>query len=744
MDNVLPLPNEKVTRKNSGGKAMSVNDLSKINVNVPNAVVITTEAYQKHLDSLEFENLDEYLNSGDIEQKSSRLREKILNKEVSECVSEDIVESYDNMFSEESRVAVRSSATSEDMKDSSSAGQQDTYLNVNKENLVQKVKECWSSLFTERACLYRENNGISHEESEMAVLVQQMVDAELSGVMFTNNPLNGDDDLVIESAWGLGEGVVSGEVTPDRYIIDRKTGNTEVKNLSSKCKMFEWDGCETVVSEVPESKRDIGTLDEEKIQILWERANDILEYYGEPQDIEWAIYENDLYILQSRPITSIKEDMTENSEQSNGNEILVEGLGASPGEQSGKVRLVNQIDETDRVSSGDVLVTEVTTPDMVPAMQRAEAVVTDKGGMTSHAAIVSRELGVPAVVGTTRATDILDSGDVVTVDADKGVVRSSGRSSTNKSGSEIEDLKPNTPVSPMTATEVKVNVSLPQAAERAAATGADGVGLLRLEHLILSLGQTPNNYIEENGENEFIEELVEGIQKVSEEFYARPVRIRTLDAPTDEFRELEGGESEPTEDNPMLGHRGIRRSLDSDTVFRCQLRAYKRLRDMGYDNVEIMYPLISDADDVDNIIEHMESVGISPNDTRWGVMIETPSSAIQIDDITDRNLDFVSFGTNDLTQYTLAVDRNNERVSDRFDETHDSVVTLIKNVIKVCRDKNVDSSICGEAASKSEMIKELVESGVTSVSVNIDAVRDVQHEIKRKEQRIVLDDVIDD
>lgn len=744
MENVIQIPHKKISRENAGGKAMSVNELSKIDVNVPSAIVITTEAYRKHLNSLQFEDIDEYLSEGDIGKKSSKLRDKILNKKVSDEVSKDILESYDNSFSEGSRVAVRSSATSEDMEDSSFAGQQDTYLNIKKDNLVRKVKECWSSLFTERACLYRDEHKISHEESEMAVLVQQMVDAELSGVMFTNNPLNGDDELTIESAWGLGEGVVSGEVTPDRYIIDGETGDINIKDLSTKRKMFEWDGSETTVSEVPDSKKEVETLDEDKIRMLWESANNILEHYGEPQDVEWAIYENNLYILQSRPITSIKDNMTENNEQNDSGEIVVEGLGASPGKQSGEVRLVNQIDETDRVSGGDILVTEVTTPDMVPAMQRAEAVITDEGGMTSHAAIVSRELGVPAIVGTTKATDSLENGDVVTVDADKGVVRRGGQSDTELPEDELDELRPDTPVTPMTATEVKVNVSLPQAAERAAATGADGVGLLRLEHLILSLEQTPDSYIEKNGEDKFIEKLVEGIQRVAEEFYARPVRIRTLDAPTDEFRELEGGDSEPIEDNPMLGHRGIRRSLDSEMVFRCQLEAYKRLRNIGYDNVEIMFPLINDADDVDDIIQHMKSVGIPPKNTRWGVMIETPSSAIQIDEITDRPVDFVSFGTNDLTQYTLAVDRNNERVSDRFDETHNSVVTLVKNVIEVCREKNVDSSICGEAASKSMMIEELVESGVTSVSVNIDAVRDVQHEIKRKEQRLVLDDVIDD
>jgi pyruvate,water dikinase len=741
METVLELSNDKISRDNSGGKASSLNQLSSVNVRVPEGFVVTTKAFKSHMDKVSQEQINDYLSEGNIKERSKSLRELIIENSVSEDISEDITREYSSLFGDNERVAVRSSATAEDTEDASFAGQQETYLNVEREDVVDKVKECWASLFTERACRYRDKHDVSHQDAEMAVVVQKMVDADTSGVLFTSNPVNGDNEITIESTWGLGEGVVSGEVTPDRFVLDGESGDTITEDISKKKKMFEWNGSETVVSGVPEEKMNAKTLSDDQIRVLWENAKKILEHYDNPQDVEWAIEEDNLYILQSRPITSIRdENMTENTDD----EILVQGLGASPGKNSGRVRLVSQIDETDRVSSGDVLVTEVTTPDMVPAMQRAEAVVTDEGGMTSHAAIVSRELGVPAIVATTNATEKLGEDSIVTVDGNKGVVTKGEYMGNQGESDDVENLKPDTPVTPMTATEVKVNVSLPQAAERAAATGSDGVGLLRIEHLILGLEHTPKNYIENNGRDEFVEELVEGIQRVSEEFYARPVRVRTLDAPTDEFRDLEGGQSEPVEDNPMLGYRGIRRSLDSREIFGCQLEAYKRLRSMGYDNVEIMFPLVNDSDDVDKIIGRMESVGIDPEKHRWGVMIETPSSAIQIDSITDRPIDFVSFGTNDLTQYTLAVDRNNERVSDRFDDTHDSVIKLIKDVVEVCRRKNVDTSICGEAASKNEMIEKLVSSGVTSLSVNIDAVRDVQHEVKRREQRQILDDVIDD
>jgi pyruvate,water dikinase len=296
-------------------------------------------------------------------------------------------------------------------------------------------------------------------------------------------------------------------------------------------------------------------------------------------------------------------------------------------------------------------------------------------------------------------------------------------------------------VKPMTATEVKVNVSIPEAAERAAATGADGVGLLRMEHMILSTNKTPERYIEDHGEDAYVQELVDGVRGVAEEFYPRPVRVRTLDAPTDEFRQLEGGNDEPHEHNPMLGYRGIRRSLDRPDVFKHELAAFAELYEMGYDNVEIMFPLVNDAEDVQRAKALMREAGLDLDKRTWGVMVETPSAALAIDGMAAEDIDFASFGTNDLTQYTLAVDRNNGNVADRFDELHPSVLKLIETTIETCREHDVATSICGQAGSKPEMVDFLVETGISSISANIDAVRDVQHEVKRVEQRMILESV---
>jgi pyruvate,water dikinase len=403
--------------------------------------------------------------------------------------------------------------------------------------------------------------------------------------------------------------------------------------------------------------------------------------------------------------------------------------------------VVRKLDQLDKVGDGDIIITEMTTPDMVPAMKRAAGIVTDEGGMTSHAAIVSRELGVPAVVGTGEAASTLSDGQVVTIDGDKGTIAEGAAEEETTEEDRLEEIRPQNPVKPMTATEVKVNVSIPEAAHRAAQTGADGVGLLRMEHMILSTGETPDHYVEHHGADAYIEEIVTGVREVADEFYPRPVRVRTLDAPTDEFRSLEGGEDEPHEHNPMLGYRGIRRSLDRPEVFGHELEAFRRLFDMGYDNVEVMLPLVNDAEDVLQARKLMENAGIDPEKRSWGVMIETPASALSIEELAEAGIDFASFGTNDLTQYTLAVDRNNGNVADRFDELHPAVLDLIGTVIETCREHDVATSICGQAGSKPRMVDFLVNEGVSSISANIDAVRDVQHEVKRVEQKLLLDSV---
>ncbi|WP_117592292.1 phosphoenolpyruvate synthase [Haloprofundus halophilus] len=755
-----------------GGKGASLGELTSAGLPVPPGFVVTADTYRTFIEEAGID--EELFEAMDIDPEDSkalaaaheRAHELITETELPEDVREEILEAYRSVGDGEAFVAVRSSATAEDLPDASFAGQQETFLNVQEEKLVERVKECWASLFSQRAIYYRTRQGFSHDKVDIAVVVQQMVDAEKSGVMFTSHPSTGEPRIIIEAAWGLGEAVVSGSVSPDNYVVDRDSASVQEETLADKKLMMVKDAetGETSTVDVPEEKREARVLTDEEIERLVELGCEVEDHYETPQDVEWAIYDGEVYMLQSRPITTISDadngvevaadgdgvDATtlssngnsgESESASSGGDTLLQGLGASPGIVSGEVRIVTKLDQLDKVSDGDIIVTEMTMPDMVPAMKRAAGIVTDEGGMTSHAAIVSRELGVPAVVGTGSATRELSDGRVVTIDGDKGTIREGQQTKKEEQHEPVEEMRPKTPVKPMTATEVKVNVSIPEAAERAAATGADGVGLLRVEHMVLSLGKTPEKYIADNGEKAYVDELVEGIRGVADEFYPRAVRVRTLDAPTDEFRQLEGGDGEPKEHNPMLGYRGIRRSLDTPEAFAHELEAFRRLWEMGYDNVELMLPLVNDAEDVHRATKLMREAGIDPEKRTWGVMIETPASALSIRELAEAGIDFASFGTNDLTQYTLAVDRNNENVADRFDELHPAVLELIGSTIETCRELGVKTSICGQAGSKPQMVQFLVNEGITSISANIDAVRDVQHEVKRVEQKLMLDSV---
>jgi pyruvate,water dikinase len=734
-----------------GGKAASLGELTAAGLPVPPAFVVTADTYRSFIeetgiDGELFEVVDvDTDDSKALAEAAERASELIRETPIPDSIREEVMAAYEEI-GDDAPVAVRSSATAEDLPDASFAGQQETFLNITGEALLERVRECWASLFTQRAIYYRQEQGFAHDVVDIAVVVQRMVDADKSGVMFTSHPSTGAGVITIEAAWGLGEAVVSGAVTPDNYVIDRETGDLRETTVAEKKVMHVRDpetGA-TVEREVSEDRRGSRVLDEAELEELRALGEEIEAHYGDPQDVEWAIEDGEVYLLQSRPITTIAEGSEEGGVADGGldedeEDLVVSGLGASPGQASGEARIIRKLDELDKVGDGDVIVAEMTTPDMVPAMKRAAGIVTDEGGMTSHAAIVSRELGVPAVVGAEHATDRLEDGQVVTIDGEKGNVEAGSEADGERDA--IEEVRPQAPVKPMTATEVKVNVSIPDAAERAAATGADGVGLLRLEHLVLSLGKTPERYIADHGAEEYIEQIVEGVRGVADEFYPRPVRVRTLDAPTDEFRQLEGGEDEPTEHNPMMGYRGIRRSLDRPDVFEHELEAFRRLFEMGYDNVEVMFPLVNDVDDVQAARRLMEEVGIDTEKRSWGVMIETPASALCVEEMANVGIDFASFGTNDLTQYTLAVDRNNGQVADRYDANHKAIRQLMTQTIETCREHDVATSICGQAGSDTDMVRFLVREGITSISANIDAVRDVQHEVKRVEQKLLLDSV---
>ena len=735
----------------AGGKGANLGELTQAGIPVPPGFVVTAETYEKFMeDSGINDKVLDILDQIDIndtkalQSAAEEIKAIIIETPIPDDMVMFIKEAYNQLCQrvgeDDTDVAIRSSATAEDLPEASFAGQQDTFLHVSgDEEVIEYIRKCWASLFEARAIFYREENNFEHSKVLIAVVVQKMAIADKAGVMFTVNPSTGEEIALIEGSWGLGEAVVSGDVTPDNYQVDKT--NNEIINvtISDKKVMYTNDESGTSVKvNVPENLRMERVLSDDELIELTEMGKRVQAHYGEPMDTEWAFERDNLFLLQARPITTLDGDAPAADDDAGvEGEVLVRGLGASPGIATGNVKIVLDIDELDKIEEGDVMVTTMTTPDMVPAMRRASGIVTDEGGVTCHASIISRELGIPCVVGTGDATKTLKENTGVTLDGKKGLVFE-GIKKVEEEAPQATAVAAEAPI--LTVTEVKANVSMPEAAERAAATGADGVGLLRTEHLMLTAGIHPGKFIADGREDELINTIAENVQIVADAFYPKPVWYRTLDAPTDEFITLEGGENEPEEHNPMLGWRGIRRELDQPEILKCEFKAIKKLHEQGYTNIGIMIPLSQSPSELIQAKALCSEVGLEPHkDVDFGMMVEIPAAALTIEDYLAIGVDFVSLGTNDLTQYTLAVDRNNEFVAKHYTEEHPAVMKLIERTIKKCAEAGVTCSICGQAGSVPHIVEKLVKFGITSVSSNADAVAEVRKTVARAEQKIILE-----
>ena len=735
----------------AGGKGANLGELTQAGIPVPPGFVVTAETYEKFMeDSGINDKVLDILDKIDIndtkalQAAAEEIKAIIIETPIPDDMVMFIKEAYNQLCQrvgeDDTDVAIRSSATAEDLPEASFAGQQDTFLHVSgDEEVIEYIRKCWASLFEARAIFYREENNFEHSKVLIAVVVQKMAIADKAGVMFTVNPSTGEEIALIEGSWGLGEAVVSGDVTPDNYQVDKT--NNEIINvtISDKKVMYTNDESGTSVKvNVPENLRMERVLSDDELIELTEMGKRVQAHYGEPMDTEWAFERDNLFLLQARPITTLDSDAPAADDDAGvEGEVLVRGLGASPGIATGNVKIVLDIDELDKIEEGDVMVTTMTTPDMVPAMRRASGIVTDEGGVTCHASIISRELGIPCVVGTGDATKTLKENTGVTLDGKKGLVFE-GITKVEEEAPQATAVAAEAPI--LTVTEVKANVSMPEAAERAAATGADGVGLLRTEHLMLTAGIHPGKFIADGREDELINTIAENVQIVADAFYPKPVWYRTLDAPTDEFITLEGGENEPEEHNPMLGWRGIRRELDQPEILKCEFKAIKKLHEQGYTNIGIMIPLSQSPSELIQAKALCSEVGLEPHkDVDFGMMVEIPAAALTIEDYLAIGVDFVSLGTNDLTQYTLAVDRNNEFVAKHYTEEHPAVMKLIERTIKKCAEAGVTCSICGQAGSVPHIVEKLVKFGITSVSSNSDAVAEVRKTVARAEQKIILE-----
>ena len=729
----------------AGGKGANLGEMYNLGVQVPPGFVITAQAYDYFLERNKLKEkiksiLKEvdYNNSGKIEEATSRIRKLITDSQIPQDLEKEILEAYENLHAgkingkktaeeilekggNEVLVAVRSSATSEDLEDASFAGQQETFLNILGDvQLLESVKKCFASLFTSRATYYREKKRFKHEESKLAVVVQKMVDSEKSGVVFSKDPSYKNENIIIEAVFGLGEGIVSGRITPDRYIVSREMKIIE-KKISNKKIAITFSEKGNVEVRLPEKLSNTQVLKEEEIFKLGRISMKLEEHYKKPQDIEFAVENDQIYIVQTRAITTLANvsEEYEKSKELSG-EIIVQGVGASPGISSGKIKIVKDFGDLGKINKGDVLVTKMTNPDMVLTMQKASAIVTDEGGVTSHAAIVSREMGIPAVVGTENATTVLKENEIITVNGFTGKVYK------GKVGKIME--KEVLPVSSNTKTKIKIILDLPNAAERAARTGIKETGLTRIEGIIAESGKHPNYFLEKNMIKNYEEIIFQGIKKISN--YSDGMWVRTSDIRSDEFRNLAGSPKEK-EGNPMLGMHGIRHGLKHTDILKSELKALKKISESGK-GIGILLPQVISVEEVKRVKEILKEINFSK--AKLGVMIETPASVEIIKELCEEGIAFVSFGTNDLTQYTLAIDRNNPQVADIYNEMNPAVLKQISYVIRICKKYRVETSICGQAGSKKGMVEFLVNNGIDSISVNPDAAKEIAEYVAELEK----------
>lgn len=757
-----------------GGKSSSLGEMTaKTDVPVPYGFATTAYAYRYFIKESGLEEkmrsilseLTNVENSALLRDVSARLRDAIMAEKMPQDLQDAIGAAYvelgKRVGEENPYVAVRSSATAEDLPDASFAGQQDTYLNVQgAETIIAKVKECYASCFTDRAVYYREKQGFDHIEVALSAVVQMMVFSKTSGVMFTVNVATGDDNnILIEAAFGLGEYVVQGTVTPDNYtiskhdhkIIDRCVNEQDIMLVRKK-----GGDCEEV--QVPEELRKVQTLTDEQILELADYAKKIEKHYGCYMDMEWGVDErtNKIWILQARPETVWSRRNKEGgakvqeskSMTTTDHKVIVKGLPASPGKVSGRVHVILDPSRIDEFKEGEILVTEMTAPDWVPAMKKAKAIVTDSGGMTCHASIVSRELGIPCIVGTKSrgeaATVTIPDGIDVTIDATHGVVYEGiieEAKKENQAGAAVAVAE----YFPPTGTKVYMNLGDPELAEKYSGLPCDGIGLMREEFIWTTYIHEHPLYLIKTGHPEkVVDQLAEGMRQVCQAMAPRPVTLRFSDFKSSEYRDLKGGdEFEPYEPSALLGWRGASRYYDPKYIeaFKLECQAVVKVREeFGLKNLNVMIPFCRNVEECEKVVKIMAECGLERGkDFKVWLMAEIPSNIILADQF-NKYVDGYSIGSNDLTMLVLGCDRDNDTVSHIYDERNLAVRRAVRHLIEVAHSEGKTVSICGQAPSVyPEFCEFLIKSGIDSISVNPDTVKFTKKLVAQVEQRVMLD-----
>jgi len=762
-----------------GGKSSSLGELtSSTDVPVPYGFATTAAGYryfmkETGLDSKIKELLTQLTDVEDpvqLRDVTAAVRKAICDAEMPTALAEEIRRGYIELGKKVGEsdpfVAVRSSATAEDLPDASFAGQQDTYLNVKGADMViQKVKECYASTFTDRATYYRTKKGFDHLQVALSAAVQMMVFSKAAGVMFTVDLVTGDDSsITIEGAWGLGEYVVQGTVTPDNFKIRKSDLNILSKMINTKPVMLvrKPDGdCEE--QKVPENKMKAQVISDEQVKELAKYAIAIEKHYGCYMDMEWGIDErtDKIWLLQARPETVWSKRNKEKNVQAESEVftamttdrvVVVKGLPASPGRIAGKAHVILDPAQIEEFKDGEILVTTMTAPDWVPAMKKAKAIVTDAGGMTCHASIVSRELGIPCIVGTKsrsqEATTTIQNGMDITVDATNGIVYEGIVADIVKSA-EAPQAAGSAAVTaesaPITGTKIYMNLGNPDLAEKYGVLPCDGIGLMREEFIWTTFIHEHPLYLIEIGHPErVVDQLADGIRKVCQALSPRPVTLRFSDFKSSEYRNLKGGDKyEPEESSALLGWRGASRYYDPNYIeaFKLEIKAVQKVREeYGYKNLHVMIPFCRRVDEMSRIVALMAQEGLrrGPDFKVW-LMAEIPSNIILADQFNEF-VDGYSIGSNDLTMLIMGCDRDNDTVAPLFDERNLAVKRAIRHLITVAHKDGKTVSICGQAPSVYPDFTEfLVKSGIDSISVNPDAVTATKKLVAHVEQRIMMD-----
>jgi len=759
-----------------GGKNASLGEmyrkLSTKGVRVPNGFAITAEGYRHMLDEADawgplhaaLDDLDP-TDVVDLGRCAKRAREVIYGAELPKDLATEILAGYRQLreqYGEEVSLAVRSSATAEDLPTASFAGQQDTYLNIKgDESLLDACRRCFASLFTDRAIHYRVDQGFDHFKVALSIGVMKMVRSDLasSGVMFSLDTESGFRDVVfITGAYGLGENVVQGAVDPDEYYVHKPTfekGHRAVlrRLLGDKAVKMVFVEGETKQTTrnipAPRVDRERFCLNDEDVLELAQSAITIERHYGRPMDMEWAKdgIDSQLYVVQARPETVAsqrKPTSLETYTLEGSGEVLIEGRSVGEKIASGAVHVLENLTHLAEFRPGEVLVADTTTPDWEPVMKTAAAIVTNRGGRTCHAAIIARELGIPAVVGAGDATTAVANGQMVTVSCAEG---DTGRIYRGEVGFHVERTEVAGMARP--ATEIMINLGNPDLAFKTSFLPNDGVGLARMEFIISEsirahplallhpekvsdpkdrevLARLIRGY--RDGASFFVERLSEGIGTIAAAFWPKPVVVRMSDFKTNEYASLVGGAAfEPEESNPMLGFRGASRYAHPAYAegFALECQAMKRVReDMGLVNVVLMLPFVRRVAEAEQVLARMAELGLrrGENGLEIYAMCEIPNNVILIDQFS-RYFDGFSIGSNDLTQLTLGVDRDSEIVAFDYDERDEGVKEMIRLAVEGCRRNGIHSGLCGQAPSDyPEMAEYLVELGIDSMSLNPDTV----------------------